>query len=202
MRLLAFIFAGIGTFLISIPAAVAQPAQWVEFPAAQSRVEFAVFGLQTKPSRGWELQGGGGSNNRVRNYQYLWGVPFQGKAAFGRLFLAQLTDATSYFTTQPDWKKMDTLPEFAKHDVVFASGADGLVKTQGLGSLRVRAFTSQGRHCLAFGGLTHAGSSSQLLYGEAVASGDTSVRGYYCAAADTALTEADIPNVMQALRFK
>ncbi|MEK9968847.1 MAG: hypothetical protein VW600_06905 [Ferrovibrio sp.] len=192
---------GVVGFLVALicqPAA-AQQAKWVEFPAAQSRIEFAVSERPTKPSRGWELQGA--SSGKVRNYQYLWGVPFQGSGAFSRVFVAQLTDAASYFTIQPEWQKMETLPEFTR-GADFRPDAALIARTDGLGSLNARAFSSQGRSCVAFGGLTHTGSTSQLLYGEAAASGDTSVRGYYCAPEKAPLGTADIPGILQKLRFK
>jgi hypothetical protein len=198
MRTAGYIAAGILGWLCIQPAG-AQQSQWVEFPARQSRLEFGVPGQPAKPGRGWELQSS--ANTRARNYQYLWGTPFQDNGAFARLFIAQLTEAASYFTNQPEWQKMETFPEF-NAGVVFQATQPLTAKTDGLGSLSAKPFSARGRNCVAFGGLTHTGSTSQLLYGEASASGDTSVRGYYCAAASATLGSSDIPGILQTLRFK
>lgn len=195
-KLFSIVFAG---FLAS-GAAHAQ-ASWQEFPGGQSRVEFSALGLAAKPSRGWELSGGTAAKS-ARNYQYLWNVPFQGKAAFARVYVAQIRQSSTYFTAPPQWEKLDEMPEFANRPANLSSHPVVPVKTDGLGVMNSRRFQAGGRECITFGGLTNAGAGSQLLYGEAMASGDTSVRGHICAAEGTAIGDADVAAVMGALKFR
>ncbi|MFN4274659.1 MAG: hypothetical protein ACK4FJ_00040 [Ferrovibrio sp.] len=187
--------------MLSSPAAA--QTSWEQFPVSQSRLEFSAPGLSGKPSRGWELKGNSSNNNKVRSFQYRWGNPFAGEGAFAWIALSQIRDSNIYFSTQPQWQAIQGLTEFATRKTEFVADSPALAKTDGLGSLQTRPFQSEGRACLAFGGLTNGGVSSQLLYGEGMASGDTSVRGYYCSTSSgRPLGPQDSAAIMGALKFR